>query len=76
MPVFLSDTGGIIAYGEPHRFATAHQRRALAARDRGCTMPGCTMPPEWCQAHHVIEHHLKPGTTIDELTLVCAYHHP
>ena len=75
IPVFLSDTGGIIAYGAGYRFATPCQRRALAARDRGCTAPGCTMPPEWCQAHHVIPHKQKPGTTIDELALVCEYHH-
>jgi hypothetical protein len=41
------------------RFATPHQRRALAIRDRGCRFPGCSAPPSWCDAHHIIywEHH-------------------
>jgi hypothetical protein len=44
--------------GRHVRLATAAQRRALAARDGGCVFPGCTLPPQWCDAHH-----LDPGRT-------------
>ena len=42
-----------IAVGRTHRTATPAQRRALAARDRGCIIPGCAVPAEVCQAHHL-----------------------
>ena len=33
---------------------TPAQRRALAARDTGCTARGCTRPPALCDAHHLV----------------------
>ena len=53
MPVVLSDAGGILGYGLTRRTASTGQRRALAARDRGCSFPGCDRPPDWCETHHV-----------------------
>jgi len=35
------------------RTATPAQRRALAARDKGCRWNGCDRPPQWCDAHHI-----------------------
>ena len=37
----LDDAGGILGYGRGRRLASPGQRRALFARDRGCTFPGC-----------------------------------
>ena len=28
------------------------QVQALWIRDKGCTFPGCSRPPSWCDAHH------------------------
>ncbi len=42
-----------LAVGRTARTATPAQRRALAARDRGCIIPGCGIPAEACQTHHV-----------------------
>ena len=42
-----------LAVGRTARTATPAQRRALAARDRGCIIPGCAIPAEACQTHHV-----------------------
>ena len=75
IPVFLSDTGGVLAYGQGQRLATRGQRRALAARDRGCSFPGCTAPPAWCETHHVIPWRSGGRTDLDNLTLLCAFHH-
>ena len=50
-------------------------RRALHTRDRGCTYPSCTRRPRRCHAHHI--HHWADGgtTSLDNLTLLCRYHH-
>ena len=42
-----------LAVGRTARTATPAQRRALAARDQGCIIPGCGIPAEACQTHHV-----------------------
>ena len=50
-------------------------RRALHLRDRGCTFPGCTRRPRRCHGHHV-RHWADGGdTAIDNLTLLCRFHH-
>ena len=76
IPVVLNDAGGILTYGRKRRLASPAQTQALRARDRGCTFPGCSRPPEWCQRHHVDEWLRDHGPTdTDNLTLVCGYHH-
>ncbi len=54
---------------------TPTQRRALAARDRCCTFPGCRRPPRHCDAHHL--HHRTHGgpTTTANGALLCRFHH-
>ncbi len=71
----LTATGGIHDYGSTRRLATPPMRRALAARDHGCTFPGCTVPPSWCQTHHVISWQAGGPTSLDNLTLLCGHHH-
>jgi hypothetical protein len=75
IPVVLNDSSGVLAYGQTRRLASCGQRHALAARDRGCVFPGCTRPPAWCEAHHVIPWYLGGPTDLDNLCLLCAYHH-
>lgn len=61
--------------GVTARAPSAAQRRALRARDRGCTFPGCDRPPGWCHAHH-IDHWADGGpTALENLTLLCSHHH-
>ncbi len=53
----------------------AGMRRALEARDGGCTFPGCDRPPDWTDSHHLV-HWAKGGETkIENLTLLCRRHH-
>jgi hypothetical protein len=61
--------------GHSVELATPHQRRALRLRDGGCAFPGCERPPRWCNAHHC--HHRQHGgpTDLDNLVLLCRYHH-
>jgi hypothetical protein len=75
MPVRLTETREIAAYGDTHRIFTEGQRLALIARDQGCSFPGCTAGPAWCQAHHVTDFALTRRTSVDDGTLLCGFHH-
>lgn len=68
-------TGSIVRLGRSRRIATATQTYALIARDGGCTFPGCDRPPKWCQRHHITEWAAGGPTDLDNLTLLCSYHH-
>jgi len=56
------------------QMATA-QRRALAARDGGCTARGCTRPPAACDAHHLTARADGGPTELANLALLCRRHH-
>ena len=47
----------------------------MIARDLGCSFPGCTAPPAWCQAHHITDFSLTHRTSVDDGTLLCGFHH-
>jgi hypothetical protein len=50
-------------------------RRALNLRDGGCAFPGCGRGARRCHAHHV-EFWTDGGeTALDNLTLLCLFHH-
>jgi hypothetical protein len=54
---------------------TPAQRRALAARDGGCVVRGCTRPPAGCDAHHLDAQADGGATTLGNLVLLCRRHH-
>ncbi|MCP3804988.1 HNH endonuclease [Allokutzneria sp. A3M-2-11 16] len=73
--IVLGSEGEPLAYGRTRRLASPAQRRALAVRDKGCAFPGCDRPPAWTEAHHVV-HWIDGGPTdLDNLVLLCVYHH-
>ncbi len=74
IPVVVDKTG-ILAYGRSRRIASPAQRRALTARDGGCVMPGCDHPPDWCEVHHLVRWEHGGSTDLDQLVLLCGYHH-
>jgi hypothetical protein len=75
IPVALGRTRRIEAYGDKHRIFSENQRLALAARDLGCSFPGCTVGPAWTEAHHVVPWSTGGRSTVDNGTLVCSAHH-
>src|SRR6266571_1459667 len=75
IPAVLGGASQVLDWGRAARTATAAQRRALALRDQGCTHPGCDRPPEWCQAHHLIDWDQGGPTDLNGLALVCDQHH-
>lgn len=75
IPVVLGGQGELLEMGRSVRLFTPGQRRAVWLRDGGCTYPGCTMPPQWCDAHHVDWWSRGGGTDIDNAALLCERHH-
>ncbi len=72
---FINRHGNVLDQGRTRRIATPAQTYALIARDAGCSFPGCTHPPEWCERHHVIDWASGGLTNLANLTLLCRYHH-
>jgi hypothetical protein len=64
-----------LAVGRTARTATPAQRRALATRDKGCIMPGCAIPAEACQTHHVQDWAGGGPTDLPNMALLCWAHH-
>ena len=61
--------------GRESRSVTPGEWAALVVRDRGCAFPGCTRPAEWCIAHHIVHWADGGPTDLDNLVLLCGYHH-
>ncbi|MCY7287143.1 MAG: HNH endonuclease, partial [Cryobacterium sp.] len=73
--VLFGENNEVLSLSTEKRFFTRAQRRAIAARDEGCTIPGCSVPAAWCEVHHVIPWHLGGKTTINNGVLLCWFHH-
>ena len=61
--------------GRTQRLFPSALRRALIDRDRGCAFPGCTRPPSWCDAHHIVHWADGGPTSLDNGVLLCGHHH-
>ena len=61
--------------GRTRRLVTPKQLLALCLRDAGCTFPGCSRPPAWCDAHHVWHWCDGGPTDLSNLALLCPRHH-
>ena len=75
IPAVLNRSGAVLTLGRSRRIASRSQTLALAARDGGCSFPGCDLPPPWCERHHITAWIDGGGTDLDNLTLLCRYHH-
>ena len=74
--ILFSPDSEVINLGRSHRLFTPAQRRALIARDQGCTWPGCTAPPAICESHHARVHWADGGdTNLANGALLCFHHH-
>lgn len=73
--VISDGTGRVVGATSQSRIVTKRQRLALAARDGGCSFSDCDVPPAWTETHHVQEWSKGGKTTLDNLTLLCGYHH-
>jgi hypothetical protein len=70
----IDPNGEVLALGRTRRFVSRAQRRALMIRDAICQFPACH------QARHLQAHHIVPWseggpTDLDNLILLCRFHH-
>jgi hypothetical protein len=68
------DVGHSIYEGRARRFPSDTQRREVMRRDRHCRFPGCANVT-FTNVHHIVA--WKPGgrTDLDNLALLCVFHH-
>jgi Domain of unknown function (DUF222)/HNH endonuclease len=67
-------SGRPIALGRMSREPSAWMLRELRYRDRECVFPGCGMR-RFTHAHHVVWWDRGGKTDLDNLALVCVFHH-
>lgn len=67
--------GRILSIETIDRIFNHYQRRSITLRDGGCLIPGCHVPPQWCEIHHVEEHSRGGPTHTDNGVLLCWFHH-
>ena len=72
--VVADSDGKGLGIGRASRRVPPWMLRQLRYRDRGCTFPGCGTR-HFTRAHHVRFWELLEPTDLDNLTLVCHFHH-
>jgi hypothetical protein len=75
IPAVLGSDGEILDQGRAVRFFTPAQTRRLWLRDGGCTFPGCSMPPHWTDAHHLVHWADFGSSDLGNAALLCERHH-
>ncbi len=72
--VLTDAEGNALGIGRASRDVPAWLMRELRYRDHGCTFPGCHTRA-FLQAHHILHWEHGGPTDLDNLTLVCHFHH-
>ena len=75
IPTVLGSDGEVLDLGRQVRLFTAAQTRRLWLRDRHCTYPGCDMPGQWCDAHHLWHWADGGPSDVSNAALLCERHH-
>jgi hypothetical protein len=65
----------VLDVGRKTRVIPASLRRAVVARDRTCVRRGCGRSAKWCDVHHLVSWAEGGETVIDNICLLCRYHH-
>ena len=75
IPTVLGSAGEVLDLGRQVRLFTGSQVRRLWLRDGCCSFPGCDMPPQWSDAHHLVSWADGGRTGVDNGALLCERHH-
>jgi hypothetical protein len=67
-------SGNVLGLGRMSREPTAWMVRQIRYRDRGCRFPGCGTRA-FTQAHHIVWWRHGGRTDLDNLLLICSFHH-
>ncbi|GAA1889003.1 hypothetical protein GCM10009715_38550 [Paeniglutamicibacter psychrophenolicus] len=70
-PVVMGGRSEPLDVGRRKRFFTKGQKRAIAARDRGCANPGCSMPVHRTEVHHIKPYSEGGKTQVSNGILLC-----
>ena len=74
--VGVTERNGLpIDVGRKQRLVPERLRLALHVRDRFCRFPGCGVPAYGTEAHHYEHWALGGETNLDNLLLLCGFHH-
>jgi len=73
--VVFDASSEVVDVGRRTRVIPAALRRAVIARDRHCTWPGCHRSSRWCDVHHVLPWSEGGETVLPNVCLLCRYHH-
>ena len=79
LPLVMGGKSQPLDLGRKVRYFTKAQKRAIAARDRGCANPGCSMPVHRTEVHHIKPFSENGKTDVANGLLLCirchtAYH--
>lgn len=72
--VLRDGAGHAVGIGHASRNVPGYLRRELFLRDGGCTFPGCGTR-RFVDAHHIWHWEAGGPTDLDNLVLVCRFHH-
>lgn len=75
IPAVLGTAAAPLDVGRAHRLVPPAIRHAAWIRDGGCTYPSCSVPPSWCDAHHVTHWADGGSTSLANTALLCGRHH-
>ena len=70
-PLVMGGNSQPLDLGRKRRFFTKGQKRAIAARDRGCINPGCSMAVNRTEAHHIDPWSQGGQTRVNKGVLLC-----
>lgn len=73
--VVFGPRGAPIEVGARTRTVPRRLRRAVVARDRSCRFPGCRRWAGWCDVHHIVHWAEGGETVLENLILLCRFHH-
>lgn len=75
IPMVFNGKSQILDLGREQRFVPDYLRLAILARDGGCLVPGCTVPPEHCEICHVDSWQDGGVTSAENAGPGCSAHH-
>ncbi|PQZ92937.1 HNH endonuclease [Arthrobacter sp. MYb227] len=75
IPVVMDGKSQVLDLGTEERFFPEYMRKVILGIYGGCAFPGCTVPPEHCEIHHVKAMSQGGRTDINLALPGCANHH-